>query len=321
MPGVRAARRGVLAVLLGLSVLSPAIAQPLTKVEVLLDWKALPTYAGFFLAKDLGAFERRGLDVTFGEVQGAIPAVEAIGDGSKYWIGSSSGTATVIGRSKGLPIKSLAVYYRKTPSAIYSRAEDRIAHPRALYGKKLGMVPGSITNEEFRALVALNRLQGDKIQQVKVDWDPWALLEKKVDAMIDYEEMTPAELLAEGRRIIVMRLSDFGLRSYSLNLIVNDATWASPEKRAIAKKVVEAVQEGYSLVNERPGDAAAHFSRLFPRLAPRYVDRSTVSVAQQLSPAPVGGQTRQGWEETITLLTSLKLLTRPVMVDEVAILE
>ena len=74
MPGVRAARRGVLAVLLGLSVLSPAMAQPLTKVEVLLDWKALPTYAGFFLAKDIVAFERLGLDVTFVEVQGATPS-------------------------------------------------------------------------------------------------------------------------------------------------------------------------------------------------------------------------------------------------------
>jgi ABC-type nitrate/sulfonate/bicarbonate transport system substrate-binding protein len=307
--------------MLGLSFLPGAGAQPLTRVDVLLDWKALPTYAGFFLAKDLGAFERRGLDVTFGEVQGATPAAEAIGNGSKYWIGSSSGTATAIGRSKGLPIRSLAVYYRKTPSAIYSRAEDRIAHPRDLYGKKLGLVPGSITNEEFRALVGLNRLDRDKIQQVAVDWDPWALLEKRVDAMIDYEEMTPAELLAEGRRIIVMRLSDFGVRSYSLNLIVNDEAWASPEKRAIARKIADAVQEGYSLVNERPADAASHFSRLYPRLAPRYVDRSMVSVASQLSPTPVGGQTRQGWEETITLLNSLKLLSKPVTVDEVAILE
>ena len=72
----------------------------------------------------------------------------------------------MIGRSKGLPIKSLAVYSKSTPSAIYSRAEDRIAHPRDLYGKKLGLVRGSITNEEFRALVGLNRLQRDKIQLV-----------------------------------------------------------------------------------------------------------------------------------------------------------
>jgi ABC-type nitrate/sulfonate/bicarbonate transport system substrate-binding protein len=314
-------RRSVVALFLALGLAVPAAAQPLTKLEILLDWKALPTYAGFFIAKDLGAFERRGIDVTFTEVQGALPSAQAIAQGTKHWIGTSSGTATAIGRSNGLTVKSLAVYYRKTPSAIYTRAEDRIAHPRDLFGKRLGLVPGSITQDEFRALLALNRMDASKIKHVTVDWDPWALLEKKVDAMIDYEEMTPAELLSEGRRILVMRLSDFGVRPYSLNLIVNDAAWASPDKRAIARKVVEAAQEGYSLVNERPADAAAHFSRLFPRLAPRYVDRSMVSVASQLSPAPIGVQTRQGWQDTIDLLSQLKLLAKPVTVDEVAIIE
>ena len=298
-----------------------AFAQQLQKVEVLLDWKPLPTYAGFFIAKELGAFERRGLDVTFGEAQGATPAAEAIGEGKQYWIGSSSGTATVLGRAKGLPIKSLAVYYRKTPSAIFTRTEDRIAHPRELYGKKLGIVPGSITNEELRAMFIANKLDLAKVIQVPVQWDPYALLEKKVDALVDYEEMTPAALLSEGRRLLLMRLSDFGLRSYSFNLIVNDAAWVSPEKRAIAIKVTEAVQEGYTMVSERPADAASHFSRFFPRLSPNYVTRSMVSVAQQIGHPPVGTQTRAGWEETIRLLTSLNLVTTSLKPDDVAILD
>lgn len=298
-----------------------AFAQQLQKVEVLLDWKPLPTYAGFFIAKELGAFERRGLDVTFGEAQGATPAAEAIGEGEQYWIGSSSGMATVLGRAKGLPIKSLAVYYRKTPSAIFTRTEDRIAHPRELYGKKLGIVPGSITNEELRAMFIANKLDFSKVIQVPVQWDPYALLEKKVDALVDYEEMTPAELLSEGRRLLVMRLSDFGVRTYSFNLVVNDEAWASPEKRAIAIKVAEAVQEGYTMVSERPSDAANHFSRFFPRLAPNYVVRSTVTVAQQLGHPPIGTQTRAGWEETIRLLTSLNLVTKPLKPEDVAILD
>ncbi len=300
---------------------APASSEPLQKVDVLLDWKPLPTYAGFFLAKEMGAFERRGLDVTFSEVQGATPAAQMIGEGKKFWIGSSSGMATAIGRSKGLPIKSLAVYYRKTPSAIFTRAEDRIAHPRDLYGKKIGLVKGSITNEEFRAMLELNHIDGSKITQVTVEWDPWALLEKKVDALIDYEEMTPADLLSEGRRLLLLRLSDFGVRTYSLNLIVNDDAWATPEKRIIAQKIAEAVQEGYSFVNERPADAAARFSTLFPRLAPNYVDRSMAAVSQQLNPQPIGGQTRAGWEETIKTLTSLGLLAKPVTADDVAILD
>ena len=131
--------------------------------------------------------------------------------------------------------------------------------------------------------------------------------------------MAPSELIAEGRRITMIRLSDFGVRAYSLNLIVNDAAWADPAKRATAAKIVEAVQEGYNTVKERPADAATHFSNLFPRLAPRFVDRSMVTVSQQLSGPPTGIQTRAGWEATIKTLESLNLLAKPITVDEVEI--
>ena len=318
-------RRMMLAGALASVLPAPAIAQPVPdvaqKVEILLDWKALPTFAGFYLAQEMGAFERRGLEVTFAETQGAISSAEKIGSGTQYWIGSSSGIATAIGRSKGHPIKSLAVYYAKSPTVIYTRGEDRIAHPRDLYGKTLGLVPGSITNEEFRALVTANKLDRARIKETTVSWNAYDLVEKKVDALIDYDEMAPAELIAEGRRITMIRLSDFGVKAYSLNLIVNDAAWADPAKREIARKVEEAVQEGYNMVRERPGDAALHFSRLFPRLAPRYVDRSMATVSQQLSGPPTGQQTRAGWEATIATLETLGLLARPITVDEVAILD
>lgn len=303
----------------------PASAQPAPdvpqKVEILLDWKVLPTFAGFYLAREMGAFERRGLEVTFSETQGAISSAEMIGSGKQFWIGSSSGIATAIGRSRGQPIKSLAVYYAKTPTVIYTRGEDRIAHPRDLYGKTLGLVPGSITNEEFSALMAANKLDRSKIKETTVSWTTYDLIEKKVDALIDYDETAPSELLAEGRRITMIRLSDFGVKAYSLNLIVNDAAWADPVRRAIARKVEEAVQEGYNMVRERPADAASHFSRLFPRLAPRYVDRSMATVSQQLSGPPTGRQTRAGWEATLNTLEMLGLLAKPVTVDEVAILD
>ena len=81
----------------------------------------------------MGAFERRGLDVRFSETQGALSSATMVGKGTEFWIGSSSGIATAIGRSKGVPIKSLAVYYQKPPTVIYTRTEDRIAHPRVRF--------------------------------------------------------------------------------------------------------------------------------------------------------------------------------------------
>ena len=195
-----------------------------------------------------------------------------------------------------------------------------VAVGTGLAGKTLGLVPGSITNDELRAMFLANKLDPNAIKQSTVDWSAHALIDKKVDALVDYEEMAPSEMIAEGRRITMIRLADFGVRLYSLNLVVANAAWADPARRAVADKVVDAVQEGYNMVKERPGDAAIQFAHLFPRLAPRFVDRSMVTVAQQLSGPPTGIQTRAGWEATLQTLEQLKLLARPVTVDEVAIL-
>jgi ABC-type nitrate/sulfonate/bicarbonate transport system substrate-binding protein len=151
-----------------------------------------------------------------------------------------------------------------------------------------------------------------------VDWDAKALLEGKVDALIDYEEIAPGELIAQGRKITVLRFADFGVRIYSLNLIVNEMAWMEPDRQSIARKIAEAVQEGYQLVRDRPADAAEIFGKRFPDLAPRYVEVSMQIVARQLG-VPIGSQTRLGWEDTLKVLSSLGLLARAVSAEEVAI--
>lgn len=295
--------------------------QTLEKVDLLLDWKAAPTYAGFYIARDMGAFRKRGLEVRLVDTHGAASSAEMIGKGREFWIGSSSGAATAIGRAKEQAVRSLAVYYRRTPSVVYSRVGDHIDAPRDLYGKKIGLVPGSVTVDEYRALLVANRLDRSRITEVEVDWSAKALLDKKVDALIDYEEIAPAELMARGTKVTVMRLADFGVRLYSLNLVVNDEAWADPARRAIARKIVEALREGYGFVRDHQREAANTFKKLFPDIAPRYVDLSMVTVARQLGTLQIGLQTRVGWEDTLKLLASLGLLARPVGAEEVAILD
>src|SRR6185436_15475315 len=95
-----------------------------TRLDLLIDWKPAPTYAGFYIARAIDAFARRGLDVRIVEGHGANVAAEMLAAGKEYWIGSSSAAATAIGRARDLPIRSLAVYYRRTPTVLYSRAED-----------------------------------------------------------------------------------------------------------------------------------------------------------------------------------------------------
>jgi ABC-type nitrate/sulfonate/bicarbonate transport system substrate-binding protein len=290
-------------------------------VDLLLDWKAAPTYAGFYIARETDAFRKRGLDVRLVEGHGATASAALIGKGNDYWIGSSSGAATAIGRAQNQAVRSLAVYYRRTPTVIYARAEDHIDSPRDLYGKKIGLVQGSVTIDEYRALLVANRIDRKRITEVEVDWNTKALLEGKVDAMVDYEEIAPAELIASGQKISIMRLADFGVRLYSLNLIVNDTAWAAPGRRTVAREIAAALQEGFGMVRDKPREAAEIFKKLFPDSAPRYVEQSMVTVGRQLGTLQIGLQTRVGWEDTLKILTTLGLLPRPVGPEEVAILD
>ncbi len=293
-------------------------AESLQRLDLLIDWKPGPTYAGFFVARENGAFERRGLDVRIVEGHGANVAAEMVSAGKEYWIACCSAAATAIGRSHGLAVRSMAVYYRREPTVLYARAEDRIDAPRDLYGKRVGLVAGSITVDEYRALLAANRLDRSKIREVDVEAGPQALLDRKVDALIDYEEITPAELQAQGQKISTLRFADYGVRLYSLNLIVNEMAWLNPTRQEIARKIAEAVVEGYQMVHDHPRRAAAIFGQLFPDFSPRYLDLSMQIVSRQLA-VPIGSQTRLGWEDTLKTLSSLGLLSRAVSAEEVAI--
>jgi ABC-type nitrate/sulfonate/bicarbonate transport system substrate-binding protein len=287
-------------------------------VDLLIDWKPGPTYAGFYLARETEAFKRRGLDVRIVEGHGANVAAEMIGAGKEYWIGSSSASATAIGRSRDLPIRSLAVYYRRSPTVVYSRAEDRIDAPRDLVGKRIGLVAGSTTIDEYHAMLAANRIDRNRVTEVAVDWETTPLLDRTVDALLDYEELAPAELQAEGKRIAVMRLADFGLRTYSLNLVVNEMAWLTEARQKTARQIAEAVQEGYQFVRDKPAESAAIFGKLFPDFSARYLELAMQIVARQLSP-PIGSQTRLGWEDTLKILSNQRLLNRAVSAEEVAI--
>jgi ABC-type nitrate/sulfonate/bicarbonate transport system substrate-binding protein len=288
----------------------------LTKVHFLIDWKADTTYAGVYVAKAKGFYSKRGIDLEISEGNGAMTAASVLGAGSSYFIGTCSGEATVIARSKGVPIKSVAVYYHDVPTVLYSRTERAIRLPADMIGKRIGLVDGSIGVYEFRAVVAANNLDLSKIQTVSIGWDPAPLLAGKVDGQQAYAEAEPVQLTLQGHSIVIMRYADFGLKSYSLNLIVNED--ALSKHAAEIRSIVEATTEGYQLVMESPDAAAQEFCSLFPEKNREFIRASMRVVAGQLRGQAVGTQTRQGWQATIDTLRAVALVLSNVTVEQVA---
>jgi ABC-type nitrate/sulfonate/bicarbonate transport system substrate-binding protein len=289
----------------------------LEKVKILLDWKSEPTYAGFYIAKEKGYFKQVGLDVEIVEGNGATTSAQVIGSNDTYLLGSCSGAATAIARSKGIPIKSLAVFYPNIPTVLYSLTSNPILKPNDMIGKKIGLINGSITVDEYRGVVAANKIDRSKIKEVGVGFDVAPLLTKKVDGLMNYQELTPVELRLQGHNISTMRFADYGVKAYSLNLIASEKQLSQHSKQI--KLATEAITKGYTFLKENPAEAAEIFSKVVPEKDKKYITESTKIVSQLLGDKSVGKQTPEGWMDTIKTLDELGLLTGKIQPDDVAI--
>ncbi len=291
----------------------------LTKVSLLIDWKAEPTYAGFYLAKAKGFYKNHGIDIEIVEGNGATTSAQIIGEGSTYFIGSCSGEATAIARSKGIPVRSVAVFYPNVPTVLYSRGDTPIRRPEDMLGKRIGLIAGSVTVDEYKGVIAANKIDRSKITEVGTGFDVAPLLAKQVDGLMNYEELTPVELRLKGYDIVTMRFSDFGLKAYSLNLIVNENNLESDP--TTIRAITEATIEGYEFLRSNPDEAARIFAEINPERDPNYVRESIRIVAKLLGPDKVGKQSRQGWAETVTTLRSLNLLKNNIDAESVYVNE
>jgi len=119
-------------------------APKLRPFEFLIDWQAEPTYLGIYYAKELGQFEKLGLNVSIVQSWGANQAVTAVAAG-RYKISTASGGATVLGYNSGAENSFPCCPLSKIPTVIYGLLSTGVARPKDLEGKRIGIYPGSIT--------------------------------------------------------------------------------------------------------------------------------------------------------------------------------
>ena len=289
----------------------------LQKTDFIIDWQPEPTYLGIYYALDTKEFEKAGFDVTIQTSWGAHQAIAAIASG-KYQIGTASGGATVLARSNDTPIKSLGVLYQNIPTVIYGISSKSMAKtPKDIEGMKVGVYPGSITNDEFEAFIRANNLEASKITKVPLSGAVIPILmAQKIDASLNYNELSATVIdvnkdlpKVEGKRSWRLHLKDNGVKSYGLNIITNDKAFAS--NKTDLQKLTNAVYVGYTNACNNQTDAVNKFVARFPDKDSTYIAEGFKLVCGQLT-SPIGKQTAQGWQETIDLFNGLDLLKKPV---------
>lgn len=282
-------------------------------LSVRLEWLPTGYHAPFWLAVEKGWFAKAGLDVAISDGNGSVTTVQLVGNG-QYDVGHAALANMAIGRSKGVPLTSIAGFFRKGDTGLMVPKDSPIEGPKDLKGKQIIYTANSLEAPFIDAFLAAGGLTRDDVELINVDANAKVgeYLAGKADGIISAGPTVA--LLEKKRPSRLILFADYGLNLPSMGLIAGNAALAKkgPAIREFASIVAGAwtyILKGH----EDEGIAAVMHSHEASRLDPGAL-KANLDVALRFlyTPAtqnqPIGFQAASDWAEAISVMEKAKVI-------------
>lgn len=243
-----------------------ALAQPLEKVTLRLDYIKSGYHAIWYLAKDRGLFKDAGIDLEILEGQGSAATAQTVGNGSVMF--GTADTGTVMGLvSQGLPVKIIGGYLRRSPFAlIFPKKNNWSSWADLAKGNpRIGMAPGSGAAVLLPAVLKATNLEG-KVQLINMApaAKPTALLDGRVDAIESFDFLQIPLLDVSGMPSTSLSFASAGIDVPGLSLIAsNDLIAKDP---ALMRKMVGLMQKTIELGRQDQDAAIDSLMKVAPTI-------------------------------------------------------
>jgi NitT/TauT family transport system substrate-binding protein len=236
---------------------SPLNAQ--TAIRFSLDWKYEGTQSPFLVGVDKGYFKAEGLDVTIDTAGGSVEPINRIASGN-YQMAFADINSLIKFRDQnpGVPLKAVFMIYNNPPFAIVGRKSLGIGNPKSLEGKKLGAPAADGAFAQWPIFVQANGIDASKVTIMNVGFpvrEPM-LVSGHVDAITGFSFSSYLNVKYGGVAqddIVVMLLSDYGVKLYGNAIMVNPAFAA--EKPEAVKGFLRAFLRALKYTAKNPDDA------------------------------------------------------------------
>jgi NitT/TauT family transport system substrate-binding protein len=236
------------------STFCPALVRAATPVKLTLPWLPLGTFSYTFVAKKLGFWEKRGLDVSidsgFGSAKVCVPVDQGQYD---FGIVDLAVVTNCIGR--GLDLVAVAALWPKSPIGIFSLKENNIVSPKDLEGRTVAFDVGSGDFQLWPAFVKATGIDDSKVN--KVTLEPASLIkfliERQVKAEGNFFGSIAPSLWSQELEINSLMYEDYGIKMLSNVVACKRSTI---EKRPeLCRAFVEGMMEGLKYVYLNPEEA------------------------------------------------------------------
>ncbi|MBV9825165.1 MAG: ABC transporter substrate-binding protein [Alphaproteobacteria bacterium] len=214
-------------------------AQNVKPINFTLPWVADGSNLYVYVAKEMGLWQKHGLDVSVARGSGSIAAAEAIGAG-RFDFGLSAPLAAVLQTVKGLPTMALAACAYDAAMGIGVPADGPIKTPKDLEGHKMAC---TVTSGEYPFLPAFADHAGfdlSKVSIVQVDNKvrDSMLPQGNVDALSGFATTFMASYIANNFKARAMLYSRFGIPNYG------NALMTQPKRLEEAPELCGAMVDG-----------------------------------------------------------------------------
>jgi NitT/TauT family transport system substrate-binding protein len=305
---------------------SPAAAERLEelarldKVTLIIEWAFQGRYAYFFEALDRGYYRDAGLEVKIVRGQGSMDAIRQVGAGNAMFGFIDVGSLILARANDQIPVKLVAIAYRKPPQAIYCREDSGLKKPKDLEGNAIAEPAGGAVNAFFPAFAKATGIDPQNVKWVVADSEstPGLLATNKIPCITQYtvgEPLLRSQLAPA--KLVRFAYSDAGLSYYGSGIVATAATIKS--KPDIVHRFVEATVRGMKDAFADPAAAGAIMRKLVPQVDATIAAKETEAVAElaRIPGKPLGEIDPARIEATLDVIKGAYKLATPVTAADV----
>jgi ABC-type nitrate/sulfonate/bicarbonate transport system substrate-binding protein len=220
-PGRRKLLKGAAAIAAGaLTPISfPAIGQR-AQIRYTLSWLPTGQYAFVYMARQLGFWKKRGIDVEISRGFGSMGAINGVA-GDKFDLGGASTGAIQISVMRGLDMQIVGTQGYESYMGILVPAKGPIKTPKDLAGKRIAVTAAGGDTPFLPAYCKQAGVDYGSLTVVSVDSQviEASVINGQVDCMIAYAMSSIPNFVTQNYPVRLLKFSDYGLRFYWVNTI------------------------------------------------------------------------------------------------------
>jgi NitT/TauT family transport system substrate-binding protein len=284
-------------------------------LKLRLEWLTSGYHAPIYLAQAKGWYKDAGLDLTTIEPGNGTNTTIQLVNAGNYDLGEAAISNVAIARTKGMPLKAIATWFRKGDLALMVPVDAGINGPKDLKGKKIIYSAASSEGPFLEPFLAKGGLVRSDVQLLNID--PNARISTFANGQADGIFGSPVGtgvIINDLRHTHNVLFADFGLNMPGFGLF---ATEDMLKKKGDALRKFASVSAGaWTYAKSHPDEAVAALMKERgeqDRVNPDQIKKQFLESLQFLySPAsanlPIGINTEKDWAEALATMVDAKAM-------------